>query len=214
MEDSDQTAQMRRLIWDFTGPTCHFDGFIVLRLRWHIFAVIITAMSVKIYVFSKCPSLGYKMTDHVLYLRILEPVLGKMYDKNSNMIMSLGTEKRYKWYMLLANTCTQFTLHTSAVWTDTSLGTYRVIKDPYAKAAKLFILTEYAGWWESLLYVHLFIFELPHDKTNKMACAPSENSDQPGHPPSLIRVFTVRMKKAWILSYPLSTQQRLWWLKF
>ena len=41
-------------------------------------------------------------------------------------------------------------------------------------------------------------------------CAPSEDSDQPGHPPSLIRVFTVRMKKAWVLSYPLSAQRRLW----
>ena len=41
-------------------------------------------------------------------------------------------------------------------------------------------------------------------------CAPSENSDQPGHPPSLIRVFVVRMKKAWVLSYPLSAQRRLW----
>ena len=50
------------------------------------------------------------------------------------------------------------------------------------------------------------IFEQPHDKTNKMACAPSEDSDQPGHPPSLIRIFTVRMKKAWVLSYPLSAQ--------
>ena len=29
-------------------------------------------------------------------------------------------------------------------------------------------------------------YEPPHDKTNKMACAPSEDSDQPGHPPSLI----------------------------
>ena len=28
-----------------------------------------------------------------------------------------------------------------------------------------------------------------------MVCAPSEDSDQPGHPPSLIRVFTVRIKK-------------------
>ena len=27
-------------------------------------------------------------------------------------------------------------------------------------------------------------FEQAHDKTNKMACAPSEDSDQPGHPPS------------------------------
>ena len=41
-------------------------------------------------------------------------------------------------------------------------------------------------------------------------CASSKDSDQPWHPPSLIRVFAVRMKKAWVLSYPLSTQQRLW----
>ena len=30
------------------------------------------------------------------------------------------------------------------------------------------------------------IFEPHHDKTNKMECAPSEDSDQPGHPPSLM----------------------------
>ena len=41
-------------------------------------------------------------------------------------------------------------------------------------------------------------------------CAPSEDSDQPGHPPSLIRAFAVCMKKAWILSYPLSAQRWLW----
>ena len=41
-------------------------------------------------------------------------------------------------------------------------------------------------------------------------CAPSEDSDQPGHPPSLIRVFAVRMKKTRVLSYPLSAQRRLW----
>ena len=41
-------------------------------------------------------------------------------------------------------------------------------------------------------------------------CAPSKDSDQPGHPPSLIRVFAVRMKKPWVLSYPLSAQRRLW----
>ena len=35
-------------------------------------------------------------------------------------------------------------------------------------------------------------FEPPHDKTYKMDCAPSEDSDQPGHPPSLIGVFAVR----------------------
>ena len=41
-------------------------------------------------------------------------------------------------------------------------------------------------------------------------CAPSENSDQPGHPPSLIRVFAVHMKKARVLSYPMSAQRILW----
>ena len=43
------------------------------------------------------------------------------------------------------------------------------------------------------------IIEPPYDKTNKKACAPSEDSDQPKHPPSLIRVFAVRMKKVWLL---------------
>ena len=35
----------------------------------------------------------------------------------------------------------------------------------------------------------------------KMTCAPSEDSDQPGHPPCLIRVTAVRMKKPEVLSY-------------
>ena len=53
-------------------------------------------------------------------------------------------------------------------------------------------------------------FEPPHDKTNKMACAPNEDVDQPGHPASLIRVFAIRRKKSWVLSYPLNAQRRLW----
>ena len=56
----------------------------------------------------------------------------------------------------------------------------------------------------------LYKIEPQHDKIRKMICAPSKDSDQPGHPPSLIRVFAVRMKKPWVLSYPLSAQQRLW----
>ena len=42
-----------------------------------------------------------------------------------------------------------------------------------------------------------------------MTYAPSEDSDQPGHPPSLIRVFAVRLKKPLVLSYTQSTWQRL-----
>ena len=36
-------------------------------------------------------------------------------------------------------------------------------------------------------------YELHRDKTIKMACVPSEDSDQPWHPPCLIRVF----RSAW-----------------
>ena len=54
------------------------------------------------------------------------------------------------------------------------------------------------------------LYEPQHDKTNKMTCAPREDSDQPRHPPSLIRVFAVCMKKPSVLSYPLGAQQRLW----
>ena len=46
-------------------------------------------------------------------------------------------------------------------------------------------------------------------QNNKMICEPSEDSDQAEHPPHLIRVFAVRMKKPWDLSYPAKTQIRL-----
>ena len=41
-------------------------------------------------------------------------------------------------------------------------------------------------FWNSIL-----IIEPNYDKTNKMTCAPSEDSDQAGHQPSLIKVFAV-----------------------
>ena len=49
--------------------------------------------------------------------------------------------------------------------------------------------------------------EPPHGKT-KWRVRPAK-TEQPGHPPSLIRVFAARMEKAWVLSYPLSAQRRL-----
>ena len=75
---------------------------------------------------------------------------------------------------------------------------------------RLFWLSKYPVSLTRLGYMRKLYAPL-HDKTNKVACAPSEDSDQPGHPPSLIRVFAVRMKKAWVLSYPLSAQRRLRW---
>ena len=62
------------------------------------------------------------------------------------------------------------------------------------------------GYWKVLIYW----CEPPHDKINKITCAPSEDSGQSEHIPAVWSVFTVRMKKALVLSYPLSTQRRLW----
>ena len=52
------------------------------------------------------------------------------------------------------------------------------------KACILTLCIQFTSTWG------LKIYEPPHDKTNKMTM-PSEDSDQPGHPPSLIRVLAV-----------------------
>ena len=70
----------------------------------------------------------------------------------------------------------------------------------------------YRSWLQArfVIWVNPGFVKLSRPKTNKMTCVPSKDSDQPGHPPSLIGVFAVRMKKAWVLSYPLSAQGILW----
>ena len=52
-------------------------------------------------------------------------------------------------------------------------------------------------------------FELQHDKTNKMIVRPAKTQISLGIRP-VWSVFAVRMKKAGVLSYPLSAQLRLW----
>ena len=58
-------------------------------------------------------------------------------------------------------------------------------------------------WYDQELWVALW-------QNEQNECAPSDDSGQPGNPPSLIKVFAVRMKKPWVLGYPLSAQRRLW----
>ena len=65
------------------------------------------------------------------------------------------------------------------------------------------------GCFRPCVFLTGYINEPQHGKTNKMTCADSEYSDQSGHPPGLIRVFAVRKKKHWVLSYPLSAQRWL-----
>ena len=60
------------------------------------------------------------------------------------------------------------------------------------------ILCKHAWEWLFVLPKSLFCLKKTkeiiaplYDKTNKMSCAPSEDSDQPWHPPSLIRAFAL-----------------------
>ena len=53
-------------------------------------------------------------------------------------------------------------------------------------------------------YKFYYTYESVNDKTNKITC-----TQQPGHPPSLISVFPIRMNKAWVLGYHLSAQANL-----
>ena len=53
------------------------------------------------------------------------------------------------------------------------------------------------------------LLEPSHDKTSKLACAPSEDSDEPGHSPSLIRVFAVRFMGSLGTTFTSGGQRRL-----
>ena len=52
-------------------------------------------------------------------------------------------------------------------------------------------------------------YEPQHDKTNKMSVVPAKTQISLGFRP-VWSVFAVRMKKPWVLSYPMSAQRRLW----
>ena len=65
-----------------------------------------------------------------------------------------------------------------------------------------FLMIHVYSMWKS------FIIKTAATWQNQQSdCAPREDSDQPGHPPSLIRVFAVRMRRAWVFSYPLSASK-------
>ena len=68
----------------------------------------------------------------------------------------------------------------------------------------LFEKGKHSRWF--FLPLKYIIIEPRHDKTNKLAVRPAKTQISLGSRP----VFVVRMKKAWVLSYPLSSQRRLW----
>ena len=64
-------------------------------------------------------------------------------------------------------------------------------------------------WWKTCCNFNIWACEWQNQQND--LCT-SEDSDQPGHPSSLIRVFSIHMKKHWVLNYLLSPEWTLIWL--
>lgn len=61
----------------------------------------------------------------------------------------------------------------------------------------------------TLPYIHhLYAYEPQHNKTKKEACVPSEDSDQPSHPPILIIVVAMCVKGSWGSRFTPCAQRR------
>ena len=95
----------------------------------------------------------------------------------------------------------------------------KILGMPFAFGSKRTILQLYvlsqAGWlWNAKTKKKKIRkkkkIEPQHDKTNNVACAPREDSDQPGEPPNLIRFIAVGLKSSWGSKLALCGQQRLW----
>ena len=105
----------------------------------------------------------------------------------------------------------QISLGIRPVWSESSLSAWRVAKDPgflHGDSED----SDQTGWMPRLIWVftgstltllvchvaapmfesrtlHAFsTYEPEHDKTNKMTYVPSADSEQPGHPPTLISI--------------------------
>ena len=137
-----------------------------------------------------------------------------------------------KWYQLISQRCFHSILW-CVYWLDTPFISIVVVEvivimKMIMAIMILIILSRHSFYLFIYLFIYLFFIFLQsspgtHGKAgiyfiiwaaswqNQLSdCAPSEDSDQPRNPPSLIRVFAVRMKNAWVLSFPLSAQRRLW----
>ena len=67
-------------------------------------------------------------------------------------------------------------------------------------------------WETDFVMAQLIIWTCARHNPRKCQVRPGKIQNQPGRPPSLIRVFAVRMKKPWVLSYPISAWWRLIWV--
>ena len=87
---------------------------------------------------------------------------------------------------------------------------YRAAKRLQVIVIDFCVMNESKAFKVCQLELFHFPFELPHDKTNTATCAPSEDSDRPGHLPSLIGVFAVLSMSSYGTQVSSCGLRRLW----
>ena len=93
-EDSDQTGRMPRLIWVFTGCTCHFVSFVMRRLIISVFCLTIMLLSWQMFANSVDPDQTACICIFWTHCSIVKPHISNL---------SHSTTKPTKWPAKLPN---------------------------------------------------------------------------------------------------------------
>ena len=156
---------MPRLIWVFAGRTCHFVGFVTRRLKYVY----------EQFPLEKAKSVSLDNADNV-YIRSCFTLLTNFLKSSIVLIITVRV-----WEMLNNRKwkCSQLKkrrniLNLYSFWFSFTISEYFVFSDFAHKVCAMKPI--WAASWQN----------------QQSGCAPSEDSDQPGHLPSLIRVFAVR----------------------
>ena len=127
--------------------------------------------------------------------------------------MSLGENTQHYFVYNLLSYCSSHAIHEEQIACVKTWSFFRKNHLPCSEAcifisgldyfvAQFDLVLKYRAFLGSVFMPLLYVTKWAASWQNQQnGCAPSEDSDQPGHPPSLIIVFAVRMKKAWVLSY-------------
>ena len=223
---------MSRLIWVFAGRKCHFVGFVMRRLRsvyrndpYYLDSQVWensieqdeTTGALAVWSWSTIPTctvvlmqncvkiILFKFWDNEAIFSGVQMVfvaLYRLHSYRSGNVKSLSTTKPTKWPVCPAKSDQP----------EYSLSLIRVLSIWRRFGTIATHKAHNKNWMETQVYLsccwsHRWAASRQNQQNGMCA---QRRFSQPVHPPSLIRVIAVHLKKAWDLSYPLSAQWRLW----
>ena len=213
------TRQMPSLIWVFAGRICHFVGFVMRRLIWA--SMLTTGLLLPIqFFFLEYLRAFYIFNFYVVYMYkdFYVIYLHARADQSR-----MGSVIAIKWE--ITSRPTGFLVNFSG-WAKNLRAIECLAFDNQFFHGIVFVCCKNGNWnqYNPLSLSQSPIardqqnyLELSVVRHNKMSCdmtkptkLPSEDSDQPGHLPSLIRVFAVRSMGSWGPMLSSCGQRKLW----